>query len=297
MSKKYNDLYKTNKRYILLLSFILFLYLLGNKNLNIIHVSLKHDFEKNYINAKTLLDDSSKEIKLLDLILVDRNGDSKKDPKKAMETSLRGKYKIENTTYIKNGITYVENLKDVGVLVNKNRCITSSYEPEELSRVNIPFHRTSFSKESMMVNEAARAAEKLVGDASNEKFYLKGVSAYRSYNNQETTYSYISKTKGEKHADVYSARPGQSEHQTGLAIDLGIRSLNYDLNENFASTKEGTWLSQNCYKYGFVIRYPKGKEHITGYSFEPWHIRYVGVELAKYLTENNLTLEEFYSFK
>ncbi|VTQ95626.1 M15 family metallopeptidase [Hathewaya histolytica] len=283
MSNKYNKINKKNKKYILLFLFILSSCLIISKNLDNIYIFKKQE--------------TSEEVKSSNSASVDTNSDFEKNTKNTMETYLREKYKIDDTTYTENRVTYVKNLGDIGIFVSKKRSLTCWYEPEGLLPVKIPFCRINFSKENMMVKDAAKAVEKLVGDAEEEGIYFKGVSAYRSYNTQETTYLYISKTKGEEHADVYSARPGQSEHQTGLSIDLGIRSLNYDLNENFADTKEGIWLSKNCSKYGFIIRYPKGKEHITGYSFEPWHIRYVGAELAKYLTENNLTLDEFYDFK
>jgi hypothetical protein len=93
---------------------------------------------------------------------------------------------------------------------------------------------------------------------------------------------------------LYSAAPGNSEHQTGLAIDVSCKSINFGLTNSFASTPEGLWLKDNCWRFGFILRYPKDKEHITGYAYEPWHIRYVGVPLAYYLYNNNLTLEEYY---
>ena len=113
------------------------------------------------------------------------------------------------------------------------------------------------------------------------------VSGYRSYYDQKSTYNYWVSVYGQKDADTISARPGHSEHQTGLAFDIT------SLNSSYGETEEGIWLRENCFKYGFIIRYPKGKEHITGYAYEPWHIRYVGVEHATYIMNNNLTLEEY----
>ena len=114
------------------------------------------------------------------------------------------------------------------------------------------------------------------------------VSGYRSYETQEKLYNKYVKKDGEKKANTYSAKPGESEHQTGLAFDIG------SVDRSFANTIEAKWLAENAYLYGFIIRYPKDKEEITGYNYEPWHLRYVGQELAKYLKKNNLTLEEYY---
>ena len=114
------------------------------------------------------------------------------------------------------------------------------------------------------------------------------VSGYRSYETQENLYNKYVKKDGEKKANTYSAKPGESEHQTGLAFDIG------SVDRSFANTIEAKWLAENAYLYGFIIRYPKDKEEITGYNYEPWHLRYVGQELAKYLKKNNLTLEEYY---
>ena len=88
--------------------------------------------------------------------------------------------------------------------------------------------------------------------------------------------------------------PGSSEHQTGLTIDVSAKSVGYRLDQSFGDTKEGKWLAKHCHEYGFIIRYPYGKEKITGYSYEPWHIRYVGISIAGYLYKNDLTLEEYY---
>jgi hypothetical protein len=112
-------------------------------------------------------------------------------------------------------------------------------------------------------------------------------SGYRSYVDQKVIYNGYVKRDGKAAADTYSARPGHSEHQTGLAFDLNSLSI------SFENTAEGKWLAENCYKYGFIIRYPKGKENITGYIYEPWHVRYLGTEKAKAVYESGLCLEEF----
>ncbi len=112
-------------------------------------------------------------------------------------------------------------------------------------------------------------------------------SGFRSYETQKTLYNGYVKRDGTAAADRYSARPGYSEHQTGLAFDLN------SLSQSFADTAEGKWLAEHCYEYGFIIRYPKDKESVTGYMYEPWHVRYLGVETAKSVYDSGLTLEEY----
>jgi len=115
-------------------------------------------------------------------------------------------------------------------------------------------------------------------------------SGFRSYNTQVNVYNKWISLDGKEIADTYSARPGHSEHQTGLALDLNL------IDNKFEETPEFAWLNDNCYKYGFILRYPKEKQHITGYIYEPWHYRYVGSELAKKLYNNGnwITLEEYF---
>jgi len=134
---------------------------------------------------------------------------------------------------------------------------------------------------------ALSALKELQSAGQKEGFSLQLVSGYRSYETQKRIYNNYVNRWGIEYTDTTSARPGHSEHQTGLAFDVG------ELTSNYGETKEGIWLKNNCYKYGFIIRYLKGKENITGYSYEPWHIRYVGVEVATEIMQKNITLEEY----
>ena len=122
-------------------------------------------------------------------------------------------------------------------------------------------------------------------------------SGFRSYDRQNTLYTNYVNRDGKDAADKYSARPGHSEHQTGLAADIyGEASKDSYLHQSWENTNDGKWVNKNCYKYGFIIRYVKNKEDITGYIYEPWHIRYVGKDLAKKLYNNGdwITLEEYF---
>lgn len=134
---------------------------------------------------------------------------------------------------------------------------------------------------------ASNALSNLQKEANKNGFSLTLISGYRSYSTQNIIYNNYIKRWGQEYTDTVSARPGHSEHQTGLAFDVG------QLSNSYGETKEGIWLKENCYKYGFILRYLKGKEDITGYAYEPWHIRYVGVDVATEIMQKNLTLEEY----
>lgn len=169
------------------------------------------------------------------------------------------------------------------VCVNKNRSIDDNYEPNDLVLPNV--RAMSSTSQLYMREEAASALEKLFKGAENEGYYLYAVSGYRSYNTQKSIYNPYS---------GYSAAPGTSEHQLGLAMDVSLSKYAGNLYVEFGDSKEGIWLKKNAHKYGFIIRYLEGKEDITGYKYEPWHIRYVGKELATELYEKGITLEEYY---
>ena len=169
------------------------------------------------------------------------------------------------------------------VCVNKNRSIDDNYEPNDLVLPNV--RAMNSTSRLYMREEAASALEELFKDAESEGYYLYAVSGYRSYNTQKSIYNPYS---------GYSAAPGTSEHQLGLAMDVSLSKYGGNLYVEFGDSKEGIWLKKNAHKYGFIIRYLEGKEDITGYKYEPWHIRYVGKELATELYEKGITLEEYY---
>ncbi|MGN1411998.1 MAG: D-alanyl-D-alanine carboxypeptidase family protein, partial [Oscillospiraceae bacterium] len=135
--------------------------------------------------------------------------------------------------------------------------------------------------------EVQSAFDKMSEDASNEGLTLYISSGFRSYDYQAQLYERYASKDGYDMADTYSARAGHSEHQTGLCFDLNT------IDDSFAYTDEGIWVAENCYKYGFIVRYPKGKESITGYQYEPWHLRYLGVDLATKVYNSGLCLEEY----
>lgn len=159
------------------------------------------------------------------------------------------------------------------------------YAPSDLVRIPQSMRP---SRELYLRKEAFTHLEKLMADAERDGVKLSIVSAYRSYSYQEVLFNRYAKQHGEKEANRFSARPGQSEHQLGTTIDFGGTSV--DLTTAYGDTLQGRWLAENAYKYGFVMSYPPGMEAITGYIYEPWHYRYIGVEEALKWKESGLVL-------
>lgn len=184
-------------------------------------------------------------------------------------------------------IKIIKQEDDILVLVNKNNKLTKSYIPKNLKKVN-----TKYAYEDKYLRKEAKIAfEKLSKKAKKEHLKIIAVSTYRSFDYQEKLFKNYVKEYGKKYALNCSAKPGHSEHQTGLAVD--VMGSNNDYNQ-FEETKEFIWMKENAHKYGFILRYPKDKENITGFKYEPWHYRYVGVYVATIIYNENLTLEEFY---
>lgn len=179
------------------------------------------------------------------------------------------------------------------VVINKENRMSPAERPEDLLEVQITFAPDTIGEKRMMRREAADQLRQMLAEAWKQEIYLVGVSGFRSYERQKEIYDQSLSKRGEEHTKRYIAPPGGSEHQTGLAMDLSCEAVLYDLIEGFAKTKEGIWLQNNAYLYGFIIRYPKGKDHITGYAYEPWHVRYVTQPLAFCLKKMDQTLEEY----
>ncbi len=182
------------------------------------------------------------------------------------------------------------------VLINKQNGIGKEYKPDNLVIPHVKFIEKGPLEKKHMQNTAAYYLKMMFDDAARQNIHLVALSGYRSYSRQSAIYNQYIKKYGRVYTDTVSAKPGYSEHQTGLAMDISAKSARYALTQSFAKTKEGKWLAQNAHRHGFIIRYPKGKEAITGYTYEPWHVRYVGQELATYLFINDLSLEEMGMF-
>jgi D-alanyl-D-alanine carboxypeptidase len=173
----------------------------------------------------------------------------------------------------------------IWMVVNKKRPLPGSYTPASLTAVG----------GQQLRKEAADQLNVLLAAAKNSGQSMMVISGYRSYASQQNTYNSYVKRDGQAAADRYSARPGFSEHQTGLAADLGAAHGTCALEICFADTSEGKWLAAHAHEYGFIIRYIKDGESRTGYQYEPWHIRYVGKDLADQLHTSRQTMEEFFN--
>lgn len=185
----------------------------------------------------------------------------------------------------------------IWVVVNKLRPLQpKTYKPTDLRIPNVSKRPNATSDEIKMRDQAATALEQMFAAASNEGVSLLLASGYRSYNLQVGVYNRNVRNVGQAEADIRSARPGHSEHQSGLSVDVGAASRQCEIEECFANLAEGKWVATNAHRFGFIIRYPQGKQGTTGYVYEPWHIRFVGSELAaELLKDGNPTLEEFFS--
>lgn len=192
-----------------------------------------------------------------------------------IKPSVKEENKIENI----NGVTYINGI----LVVNKTYALPSDYRPSNAG--DYQYCTTCLTPETM------NAFNEMQADAQALGLNLYISSGFRSYSYQENLYNNYVAQDGKEEADTYSARPGHSEHQTGLAFDLNT------IDDSFANTAEGKWVAENCQKYGLILRYPKGKEQETGYQYESWHLRYVGNELAQKLYNNGnwITLEEHFN--
>ena len=178
------------------------------------------------------------------------------------------------------------------VLVDKVHGLPQNYAPPDrvhLADYSIPITQTATSGRLIMVNDLQR----LFADSTSAGIDLKVVSAYRSYDLQASVYASYAQQYGANEANAFSAQPGHSQHQLGTAIDFGTQELGYDLSQSFASTKAGQWLQANAYKYGFYLAYPEAQGSMTGYEFEPWHFRYIGVQNALNLKMSGLGMQAY----
>lgn len=187
----------------------------------------------------------------------------------------------------------VANPDSTMVLVNKFFKLPDHYQPKQLVSADVPFINGRGSEKTEMRRVAAVALKKMFDAAKRDHVMLAGVSAYRSYKTQTRLFDYYAGIDGEKRALTYSALPGTSEHETGLAIDVSGISGADAATPAFNTTSEAAWLARHARDYGYIIRYPKGKEHVTGYEYESWHLRYVGVKAARTIADRGITLEEY----
>lgn len=177
--------------------------------------------------------------------------------------------------------------------MNKRYRLPAGYKPSDLVYPDVPFLFRAKIEKRMLRKPAAAALEQLFAAAKKDGVPLAGVSAYRSHRRQQQVFGYYVRRDGRARASTYSAYPGTSEHETGLAVDVSGANGRCAASDCFAGTREARWLAKHAHEYGFIIRYPRGKEGITGYKYEPWHIRFVGRTAAGFIHSRGITLEEY----
>ena len=219
------------------------------------------------------------------------SGEADEGEESAEETSESEE--IEERTY--ELVTEEEVFDEAGIeaLVNRQYLLSEDYVPRDMVAVEVPLIFPEHPEINQLRAPAADALKQMFATAEEAGIILYARSGYRSYGTQERLYGSYVETHGEEAASRFSAPPGASEHQTGLAMDVTSESVGYELLESFGETAEGEWVKDNAHVYGFIIRYHEGKEDITGYMYEPWHLRYVGKELAHDIKESGLTYEEY----
>lgn len=285
--KKIKINYKSLLIIIILIAIVIIIINTKNKN-NINNISnSKETLIENKLNELNNID---KKIKYFDMNKLDRYIEYKNN-----NTKLSDEQIIKNVNMNLDKEKYIDiqeaiNKNTEEILVNKYYYLDKNYIPNDLEELNLEYSREGMK----LVNIAKKAFEKLHKEAKKDNMNIIVMSSYRSYEYQETLYNNYVKKDGKENADTYSARPGFSEHQTGLAVDVYNQKTSYT---EFENTKEFTWMQNNAYKYGFILRFPKDKENETGYQYESWHYRYVGIDIAKYIHDKNITLEEYIATK
>ena len=314
MAKKKLKLKKKFKRRLIILLFIIIISIVGIKSYKTYKYHQTYEYkllEKNYTKEETdlllkkldktrieKLLTTEKNEKLINILnekyFLIKNLDkyiaySDKNP----EISLTEVIALVN---VHRDQDYYENMEvtdtSIGntMLVNKYNALSKDYEVEDLKTISKTY---SYGDNKKLNKEAYDAFISLADDAKKEGYTILIVSSYRTYQDQEDVWKDYKASFGTKKADAYAARAGSSEHETGLAIDVADYN---DKNDKFEATESFKWMQTNAHKYGYILRYPKGKENITGYSYEAWHYRYVGIDTATKVYNEGITYDEYYEY-
>ena len=246
--------------------------------------AINHDYEDDFIplveQKYFIWKNYDKYINFID----DEYGDKKVDYSRVVSLVNVG---ANNEPYTHTKKTDMD--KGYAILVNKYNSLPDKYAPKDIVEMS-----NWYAYPDNSIRKDVYDAFKEMSAAAKEDGYTLIVnSSYRSYEEQKEIYDDYERNHGKEYADTYAARPDFSEHQTGLSLDVFSPGANMS---NFADTETFKWLSENAYKYGFILRYPEGKEDITGYNYEAWHYRYLGKELAKKVFESGLTYDEYYAY-
>ena len=247
-------------------------FLVNNKNSNLISLTKeKYYLKRNFYKYISYMEEN----KSLDLTTIVRNINIHLD-----EDYYRANYETDIS-------------KNTLMIANKYYALNKDYIPDDLVNASLDYSWGELG--SNKVRQIAYDAYLNMWNEAKEKgYYFMINSSYRSYDDQEIVYNRYKSSRGEKYADSIAARPGYSEHQTGLALDIFSKA--HPSISSFKESEEANWLKENAHRFGFILRYPDGLENITGYSYEAWHYRYVGIDAATYIYENNITYEEYYAY-
>jgi LAS superfamily LD-carboxypeptidase LdcB len=268
--------------------------------LYVLFPSAPNNLYSKYIGSKITVDKKDNNSKDIEPVQPNDNSkekDDQEDLEPVPDTPPPTPIEEEKDTIMIEGKLILTDPASLTVLVNKERNLPENYTPNNLvigdfTKINYVL-KQQIDKNRVRI-EVLPYLEQLFAKAKADDITIYVSSAYRSYNTQKSIFAWNQSVYGAEKANTISAHAGQSEHQTGLAIDFTSKSVNFDLVERFEQTPEGIWLANNAYKYGFILRYPKNKSNITGYVYEPWHFRFVGQELASEIHKNDLTLEEYF---
>lgn len=314
MTKKKLKLKKKFKRKLIILLFIIIISIVGIKSYKTYKYHQTYEYkllEKNYTKEETdlllkkldktrieKLLTTEKNEKLINILnekyFLTKNLDkyiaySDKNPEISLTEVIALVNVHRDQDYYEN-MEITDTSKGNTMLVNKYNALSKDYEVEDLKTISKTY---SYGDNKKLNKEAYDAFISLADDAKKEGYTILIVSSYRTYQDQEDVWKDYKASFGTKKADAYAARAGSSEHETGLAIDVADYN---DKNDKFEATESFKWMQTNAHKYGYILRYPKGKENITGYSYEAWHYRYVGIDTATKVYNEGITYDEYYEY-
>lgn len=314
MTKKKLKLKKKFKRKLIILLFIIIISIVGIKSYKTYKYHQTYEYkllEKNYTKEETdlllkkldktrieKLLTTEKNEKLINILnekyFLIKNLDkyiaySDKNPEISLTEVIALVNVHRDQDYYEN-MEITDTSKGNTMLVNKYNALSKDYEVEDLKIISKTY---SYGDNKKLNKEAYDAFISLADDAKKEGYTILIVSSYRTYQDQEDVWKDYKASFGTKKADAYAARAGSSEHETGLAIDVADYN---DKNDKFEATESFKWMQTNAHKYGYILRYPKDKENITGYSYEAWHYRYVGIDTATKVYNEGITYDEYYEY-
>ena len=314
MTKKKLKLKKKFKRRLIILLFIIIISIVGIKSYKTYKYHQTYEYkllEKNYTKEETdLLLEKLDKTRIEKLLTTEKNEKlinilnekyfliknldkyiaySDKNPEISLTEVIALVNVHRDQDYYEN-MEVADTSKGNTMLVNKYNALSKDYEVEDLKTISKTY---SYGDNKKLNKEAYDAFISLADDAKKEGYTILIVSSYRTYQDQEDVWKDYKASFGTKKADAYAARAGSSEHETGLAIDVADYN---DKNDKFEATESFKWMQTNAHKCGYILRYPKGKENITGYSYEAWHYRYVGIDTATKVYNEGITYDEYYEY-